>query len=72
MDIVRVVGNESVHPGQIDLEDDADLAISLFDLLNIIAEEFITRKNNIQKLYDNLPQAKLDGIRERDKQKGSL
>src|SRR5438270_2294614 len=38
-DVVRVIGNESVHPGQIDLRDDPDTALQLFKLVNIIVEE---------------------------------
>jgi len=30
LDIVRVIGNESVHPGVIDLKDDRHTALRLF------------------------------------------
>jgi hypothetical protein len=32
LDIVRVIGNEAVHPGQMDLRDDRDIAMKLLDL----------------------------------------
>jgi len=67
LDIVRVVGNESVHPGQINLNDDKDTAYKLFDLVNIIANTMITQPKEIDNLYDNLPTEKLKGITERDK-----
>jgi hypothetical protein len=51
LDIVRVVGNNAVHPGQIDLRDDRDTALKLFGLVNEIAEELITRPRRIEKLY---------------------
>jgi hypothetical protein len=38
LDAVRVIGNEAVHPGTLDLKDDRDTAIKLFKLVNIIAE----------------------------------
>lgn len=37
LDIVRVIGNESVHPGQIDLNDDPNITSKLVELVNIIA-----------------------------------
>jgi Domain of unknown function (DUF4145) len=42
LDIVRVIGNEAVHPGQIDLNDDPATAASLFELVNLIIEERIS------------------------------
>jgi Domain of unknown function (DUF4145) len=36
LDGVRVVGNESVHPGVMNLNDDRDTATTLFELVNII------------------------------------
>lgn len=66
LDVVRVVGNESVHPGQIDLNDDKDVAYQLFELVNIIAQTMITQPKEISKLYSSLPKGKLDGIAKRD------
>lgn len=67
LDVVRVVGNESVHPGEIDLRDNKDTAYKLFELVNLIAETMITQPKEIDKLYKNLPKKKLDGIKKRDK-----
>lgn len=66
LDIVRVVGNESVHPGEIDLNDNNEIAINLFGLVNIIADIMITRPKDIESLYYSLPEKKLDGINNRD------
>ncbi len=38
LDVVRVVGNNADHPGQIDLNDDKTIAAKLFGLVNIIVE----------------------------------
>ena len=38
LDIVRVIGNNAVHPGQIDLNDDRSVAYSLFEFVNLIVE----------------------------------
>lgn len=68
LDIVRVVGNESVHPGQIDLNDDPATTTKLFELINIIADTMITQPKEIDKLYDSLPNGKKEAIQRRDGQ----
>ena len=66
LDIVRVIGNESVHPGQINLDDNKETAYKLFDLINLISNTMITQPKEIDNLYDTLPKEKLDGIAKRD------
>jgi hypothetical protein len=68
LDIVRVVGNNAVHPGQIDLIDDIDTASKLFVLLNIIADVMITQPSEVDKLFNSLPANQLAGIKQRDGQ----
>lgn len=67
LDCVRVIGNESVHPGELDLKDDKETAYSLFCLLNFIIYNRITKLKEINALYSKLPQKKLDGINNRAK-----
>jgi hypothetical protein len=52
--LVRVVGNNAVHPGQINLDDDSDVALKLFKILNIIADELITKEKEMDALYNNI------------------
>jgi hypothetical protein len=66
LDIVRVVGNEQVHPGELDVRDDPSIALELFKLINFIVEDRITRPKSIGRLYSRLPDSKLDGIKRRD------
>lgn len=66
LDSVRVIGNEAVHPGSIDLRDDRDTVIKLFRLLNFIAAKMITEPKEIADLYNGLPADKLAGIAKRD------
>lgn len=67
LDIVRVVGNESVHPGQIDISDTPEIARNLFRLVNLIATQMYTDPREINELYDSLPDEKKEGIEKRDK-----
>jgi hypothetical protein len=66
LDIVRVIGNHAVHPGQIDLKDDPVTVASLFGLINFIVETMIRRPEEVQALYAGLPQSQLDAIAVRD------
>ena len=66
LDIVRVVGNESVHPGTIDLRDQPQTAVQLATLINVIADAMITQPKLVDQLYDGLPEAKRDEIKKRD------
>ncbi len=66
LDIVRVIGNEAVHPGTIDLRDDVETATKLCNLINIIANAMITQPKEIDALYSTLPESKRDAIDNRD------
>lgn len=66
LDVVRVIGNEAVHPGVIDLKDDHDTAICLLGLINVIAESMITQPKTIQQMYDKIPEHKKKAIEERN------
>ena len=69
LDVVRVIGNEAVHPGVIDLRDNMDIAIQLCVLINIITDAMITQPKLIDSLYSNLPEEKRQQIEIRDKAK---
>jgi hypothetical protein len=69
LDAVRVIGNDAVHPGQIDLRDNAEMVESLFRLVNFIAEKVISEPKAIDTIYGTLPQSKHAQIEQRDKGK---
>lgn len=54
LDLLRVVGNNAVHPGQINLDDNAEVAQKLFGVLNFIAEELLTKPKELEQLYSDL------------------
>ncbi|WP_290885076.1 DUF4145 domain-containing protein [Hoeflea sp.] len=66
LDAVRVIGNNAVHPGQIDLRDDRATAESLFRLMNLIAEKLISEPKHVDEVYASLPAGALDAIEKRD------
>lgn len=65
LDIVRVTGNNAVHPGQLDTND-VLVAQQLFPLLNVIVEYQISMPGRVTALYESLPQGARDGIARRD------
>jgi hypothetical protein len=68
LDSVRVIGNDAVHPGQIDT-DDPETVGKLFKLTNLIVEYMITLPKEVDDVYNGLPEEKLKGIEGRDKKK---
>lgn len=66
LDTVRVIGNNAVHPGQLDLKDDVSTALALFALVNMVVDNVITQAKRIEELYVRLPQSSRDAIQRRD------
>ncbi|WP_218778802.1 DUF4145 domain-containing protein [Halobacterium hubeiense] len=66
LDSVRVVGNEFVHPGEMDERDNRETALRLFDLVNTIVELTIAREKLIQEEFSNIPEDQMRGIENRD------
>jgi len=67
LDAVRVIGNNAVHPGEIDLKDDIETAITLFELLNMIVEVMITQPKKVEEIYNKIPERTKKAIEKRDK-----
>lgn len=66
LDVCRVVGNNAVHPGEINLDDTPEITHSLFRLINLIVHDRITQPREVQKLYEALPPGALEAIQRRD------
>jgi len=70
LDIVRVIGNEAVHPGLIDVRDNPEIARRLFGFVNEIVDNRIgksEKQDQIEEMYASLPKQKLEQIKKRDK-----
>lgn len=73
-DLVRVVGNNAVHPGELNIDDNPEIALKLFKLINLIIEKMITEPAEINDFYENtIPQDIQKSISDRDfKNKGQI
>ena len=68
LDLLRVVGNNAVHPGHIDLDDNLEIGFKLFHILNFITNELITKPRELENLYDDfIPENTKSHIKKRDK-----
>jgi hypothetical protein len=68
LDALRVIGNEAVHPGTLDLKDDQETAGQLFKLVNFIAEKMITEPKEIEEIYNKIPDSKKQQIKKRNEE----
>ena len=65
LDIVRITGNNAIHPGEIDFEDTTDVQ-PLFDLINVIADGLITQPKKVRRLFGGLS----EGAKKSHRKKG--
>jgi hypothetical protein len=66
LDVLRVVGNNAVHPGEFDVTDDTETALALCECLNVIVEQRIAQPKRIELLYSRLPEGAREAIVKRD------
>jgi hypothetical protein len=66
LDVVRVVGNNAVHPGELDLRDDRATAEGLFRLVNLIVEQMISQDKHVDEMFAALPSGARQAIERRD------
>lgn len=66
LDSVRVIGNESVHPGVLDMDDDLETALAIFDMVNIVVEATFGQQAAVSSMYQKIPESKREGIENRD------
>jgi hypothetical protein len=56
--LIRVYGNDGGHYRELDLSDDKETALMLFESLNFIVSSVITQQLNAERLLKNNPKAK--------------
>lgn len=68
LDIVRITGNNAVHSiKELDINDNPQIAHKLFEMLNFIVREMITRPKEIENLFeDNISEGAKEAIKRRD------
>lgn len=66
LDSLRITGNNAVHPGNINLIEESDRVLKLFELLNFIAAKMITEPKEIEVFYDELPESSREAVAKRD------
>lgn len=66
LDVVRVIGNNAVHPGKMDITDDQETVGKLFGLINMITFAMITHPKEVDAMYNTLPATNLAAIQQRD------
>lgn len=66
LDVVRVIGNNAVHPGELDIRDDRKVVEQLFSLVNMIVDSMISQPKAIEKLYTGLGEKIHSAIDRRD------
>lgn len=55
LDAIRVVGNNAVHPGEMNVDDTPDVVARLFAALNFVVQTTITVPKEMEALYGAIP-----------------
>lgn len=66
LDVIRVTGNQAVHPSEMNTDDDQNTVLVLFEMINMIVDELVRRPKSIQKQFDSLPLSVREAIERRD------
>lgn len=66
LDVLRVTGNNAVHPGEMDLEGNPELVAASFELINFIVDQQIAQKKRIANMFAALPDGAKAAIARRD------
>lgn len=66
MDILRVIGNNAVHPGEINLEDNREISLGLFRIINFIVDKAIAEPAHVDSIFAQLPEGAREAIERRD------
>lgn len=70
LDGLRITGNQSVHPGELNVDENEEMVESLFFLLNFITEKMITDKRKVEEFYEKMPKGLREAVKKRDNKIG--
>ena len=57
IDSCWITGDKAIHPGEIETNDTQEVAYNLFNIINFIIEDRISRPMHIQSLFAQLPES---------------
>ncbi|NWC00844.1 DUF4145 domain-containing protein [Pseudomonas gingeri] len=66
LDVVRVTGNNAVHPLDMSHEDLVSNVPVMFEMINLIVDERIARQRKVAERFANLPEKARQAIEKRD------
>lgn len=66
LDVVRVVGNNAVHPGEISVVDQPETVHAMFGLINLIVDNQISQPKQVAALFSELPAGAKEAVEKRD------
>jgi hypothetical protein len=66
LDAIRIIANNAVHPGELNIDDKPDMVAPLFGLINLIVENQIAQPAAIEEIYLSLPEGALAAVERRD------
>jgi hypothetical protein len=66
LDSVRISGNNAVHPGDMQLDEDPETVAHLFTMVNLIIENQITQPKGVADFFKKLPPNSVAAIEKRD------
>lgn len=71
LDLVRIYGNDGAHSNQMDMDeqDTPEIVNKLFWMVNYIVEKVITEPDEINAMFEQLPESKITAIEIRDNKK---
>lgn len=67
LDSIRITGNNVLHLGELNIDDNQDIPETLFKILNFIVKEMITQPKEIEGLYEKMPEKERGWVLDRDK-----
>lgn len=66
-DILRIAGNNAVHPGELNLDENPEIAYKLFGVLNFIVNSMIAKPKYLNSFYEIMPEKAKKSVESRNK-----